>query len=223
MHVELLLTMLFELLEKRRVTASSLAEKYSLSVRTVYRQVEKLSKFLPLYIKRGRSGGICLADSYRLPAGFFTREEFSACADALQHAYAQTGEERFLRTLRKLRTGERQEELPSYIAAEIGQITLLPDKSDKENFSLLYVLQACVKEKTVAELLLRGEKNPRLTEPVALLLQKGVWSVVTFCRECRNFLTLPLTELRGVRKTEEVFQPRSIHFALPMYEAKSIF
>jgi len=222
MHVELFLTMLFELLEKRRVTASSLAEKYSLSVRTVYRQVEKLSKFLPLYIKRGRSGGICLADSYRLPAGFFTREEFSSCADALQHAYAQTGEERFLRTLRKLRTKERQEELPSYIAAEIGQITLLPDESDKENFSFLYVLQACVKEKTVAELLLRGEKNPRLTEPVALLLQKGAWSVVTYCRECRNFLTLPLTELRGIRKTDEVFQPRSVQFAIPMYKTKSI-
>ena len=223
MHEELFLTLLFEILEKRRVTAAYLAEKYSLSVRTVYRQVEKLARFLPLYIKRGRSGGICLADSYCLPAGFLTQEEFSSISSALESAYTQTGEDRFLSAKRKLLARRHQEELPAYIAAEIGEITLVPDEHEERDFPMLYTLQNCVKEKKVTELLLRGEKYPRMAEPLSLLLQKGEWSLVVFCRECRNFLTLPLKHIRGARKTEEIFQPRSTHLAIPMYGTKSLF
>lgn len=216
MHLEILLTMIFELLEKRRLTASYLAEKFSLSPRTVYRHVERLSKFMPLHIKRGRSGGICLAENYLLPSGFMTSLEYGAITDALERAYAQTGEHRFLSAKRKITAQSKKEELPSYITAEIGEITLLPEKNGYAEFNLIKILQDNIREKRVTELLLKGEKFPRKTEPASLLLKNNEWHLIAFCYLERAFLTLPLSSIRGAYTTQEVFRPRNVRYALPM-------
>ena len=223
MRIHILLSILFELLEKGRLTASYLSQKHNISPRTVYRYIEALSPFVPLHIKRGRSGGICLADNYRLPVGFMTKTDYNALAEALTLAYTQTGENKFLYARRKFITRERQEVLPTYISAEMGEITLIPDENDKETFTLLRILQECIREKHIAELLLKNEKTPRKTEPVSLLLREKEWQVCAFCYAERNFLTFPLSSLRGVKKTEETFRPRSLHFGIPVYGMNTFF
>ena len=222
MRLQILLAIVFELLDKGHLTAAYLSKKHEISPRTVYRYVEALSPFLPLHIKRGRGGGICLADNYRLPTGFMTKIEYDALYEALETAYAQTGERKFLQVKRKFDMQSKREELPSYISAEVGEITIIPEYETNE-FTLLQVLQECIREKLVAELLVVGEKSPRKTEPVSLMLQKKEWKVLAFCYAERTFLTFPLSSLRGARKTEENFHPRSVHFALPMYRLNGVF
>ncbi len=107
MRYEILFSILFELLKERRLTAGYLAQKYALSPRTIYRYVRKLATFIPLEIVQGRSGGITLADKYLLPVGFLTREEFSACEEALAWAYAKTEQEVFLSARRKLSAAKK--------------------------------------------------------------------------------------------------------------------
>ena len=106
---------------------------------------------------------------------------------------------------------------PTYISAEIGEITIAPDEDNKEAFAILRITQECIREKKVVELLLIGEKFPKKTEPVSLLLRKGEWQVCAFCYEERTFLTFPLSSIRVARKTEEVFRPRKLHFGIPVY------
>ena len=92
MNISILLDMQFDFLSKRKISASYLAEKYGISQRTVYRYVEILSKKIPLVVKRGRNGGICLSDNYRLPVGFMSAEEYTAAVEALSAAYASNPE-----------------------------------------------------------------------------------------------------------------------------------
>ena len=102
MKFENILDMLFTLLKKRKVTAGYFAKKYGVSLRTVYRYVAALSPFVPLEISRGRNGGICLPDSFKLPMNFMTSEEYLAAIDALEIAYCHQPEERFLLAKEKL-------------------------------------------------------------------------------------------------------------------------
>ncbi len=102
MQIDLLLSILFELLERRKVTAPALADKCGVSVRTVYRYVKRLSPYMPLQIVRGRACGIFLAEAFRLPYHFLSEEDFAALSAALTLAYSQSGEERFLQVKRKL-------------------------------------------------------------------------------------------------------------------------
>lgn len=223
MRIQILLSILFELLEKGRLTASYLSQKHQISPRTVYRYIEALALFVPLHIKRGRGGGICLADNYRLPVGFITKTEYHALADALTIAYTQTGENRFLYAKRKFSSQEKQARLPTYVSAEIGEITLLPDEKSTERFALLRILQECIREKHVAELLLKGVKSPCKAEPASLVLIGEEWNLLAFSYTERNFVTLPLSTIRGARKTTEIFHPRNVHFAIPVYGTKDTF
>lgn len=110
--MKILLSIAFELLEKGQLTAAYLTQKYAVSARTVYRHVDKLSHILPLCVKRGRGGGIYLAEHCRLPVGFLTESEYRSIVDALENSYAQTGEERFLSAKRKLSSTPRKEYSP---------------------------------------------------------------------------------------------------------------
>jgi len=76
MQFKILLDILFELLQKQKLTASYIARKHELSPRTVYRYVEKLSECVPLQVKRGRDGGIFLSECYKLPLNFMTETEY---------------------------------------------------------------------------------------------------------------------------------------------------
>ena len=86
MKFTILVEMLFDLLARRKLTAGYFAEKYQISERTVYRYLDCLSISVPVYVKRGRDGGICISDSYKLPAGFMTKEEYAAAIEALELA-----------------------------------------------------------------------------------------------------------------------------------------
>lgn len=102
MKFVILLDMFFELLAKQKVPAPYFAQKYDVSVRTVYRYVDRLSMAVPVYVKTGRNGGICIPETYKLPKGFFTKEDFSATLEALSLAYENNPDEKFLNAQRKL-------------------------------------------------------------------------------------------------------------------------
>ena len=109
MKLVILLDMFFELLAKQKVSAPYFAQKYDLSVRTVYRYVDILSMVVPVYVKTGRNGGICIPETYNLPKGFFSEEDYSATLEALSLAYETNPNEKFLNAQRKLAAQMRSE------------------------------------------------------------------------------------------------------------------
>src|SRR5690242_15709891 len=69
---------LAEVLRARRtgVTAAQLAERFGVTLRTIYRDIEALQEAgLPIRADRGRGGGYALDKSYQLPPVNFTARE----------------------------------------------------------------------------------------------------------------------------------------------------
>lgn len=213
MKFTILVEMLFYLLAKRKVTAKYFAEKYSLSERTVYRYVDCLSMSVPIYVKRGREGGICISDSYKLPSGFMTKEEYAAAIEALELAYSQLPEERFLAAERKLSAQAKSEARDLALSGEVG--TILVDGGtwgDTRAFSdKLHLFEECIKERNILEIEYRartGEKTQRKIEPHVLVFKQGVWYVYAFCRIQRAFRLFRLGRVFSAVKTDELFQKR---------------
>ena len=115
MKFHLLLDMLFELLQKRRLTAYYFTKKYQLSARTVYRYLEVLSAHVPLTITRGRNGGVALSGEYKLPVDFLTENEYEATMYALERAYAHDPSAIFLAAKRKISSSKTQEENDEFL------------------------------------------------------------------------------------------------------------
>ena len=80
-----LFRILYYLLEKGHATAPELAEKFEVSVRTIYRDVDALSSAgIPVYVTTGRKGGIQFLNDYVLNRAFFSDEEKLEMVSGLQ-------------------------------------------------------------------------------------------------------------------------------------------
>ena len=209
MNTEILLDMLFECLEKRRVTARYLAEKYAVSERTVYRYIEELSKKVPIFVKRGRNGGICLSDSYRLPVGFMSGEEYTALLDALQIAYANDPNPRFMTARRKLNAQVKSERRDFTVTGEEGGFFV--DEPLLAQHEKIGVLHECMGKEVLAEIeyfQADGKKIFTKIEPHAFLFQKGIWSLYAFCHHRREFQIFSVGRICAVLQTDEPFRKR---------------
>ena len=91
MSVSRLFEMLYILLERDRVTATELAQRLEVSVRTVYRDAQALCEAgIPLCAERGRDGGLSILPGCRLNRALLTEQERSGVLAALR-AMQQTG------------------------------------------------------------------------------------------------------------------------------------
>ena len=83
--VSRLFQIVYILMEKEKVTAKELAEKLEVSVRTINRDIEKLSEArIPVYATKGRSGGISLLSDFVLNKKVLTEEEKSSILSSMR-------------------------------------------------------------------------------------------------------------------------------------------
>ena len=72
-------------MDKGHATAPELAEKFEVSVRTIYRDVDAISSAgIPIYVTTGRNGGIQFLDNYVLNKSFFSDSEKLKILSGLQ-------------------------------------------------------------------------------------------------------------------------------------------
>ena len=80
-----LLGIIYILMNKGTVTAGELAERFEVSVRTIYRDVEALSLAgIPVYAKKGKNGGISLTEEFVLNKMLVSEKEQTEPADERQ-------------------------------------------------------------------------------------------------------------------------------------------
>ena len=80
-----LFRILYYILEKGKVTASELADKFEVSVRTIYRDIDSISSAgIPIYALQGKCGGIEIAEDFVLRKSLLSENEKQQIMSALQ-------------------------------------------------------------------------------------------------------------------------------------------
>ena len=80
-----LFEIVYILLQKKKTTAKELADRFEVSTRTIYRDIETLSTAnIPIYASKGKDGGIGLLDKYILNKTILSEEEQNQILFALQ-------------------------------------------------------------------------------------------------------------------------------------------
>ena len=198
-----LLGIMYILLSKEIVTAAALAERFEVSVRTIYRDIEVLSQAgIPVYARKGKNGGICLMEQFVLDKMLITKEEQQQILAALLSVEETTASEE-KEILQKLGNFFKTEPV-NWIAIDFsdwggGQKRLYED-----------IKRAILTSKVISFDYYgqNREMSRRTVEPVQLLFKEYTWYLSAYCRE-RNALRLfKLTRIKRMEVLEECFVRR---------------
>lgn len=85
MQINRLFEIIYVLINKETVTAKELAERFEVSQRTIYRDIDALSSAgIPVYMSKGRGGGISILDNFILNKTVLTEQEKADVLSAMR-------------------------------------------------------------------------------------------------------------------------------------------
>lgn len=201
--IERLLGIVYVLMSKETVTAAELAERFEVSVRTIYRDIEDLSiAGIPVYCKKGRNGGICLTEQFVLNKLLLTEGEQQDILAALV-SLRETEPTEETATLKKL--GEFFKTKPmDWLAIDLSDWSGLRQQlyEDVKN-AILNRRVLCFDYYGAS-----GEMSRRTVEPLQLLFKEYTWYLRAFCRERQDFRLFKLFRMKRQEISVETFVPK---------------
>lgn len=197
-----LVGIIYIILSKGTVTAEELAKQFEVSVRTIYRDVERLSMAgIPIYARKGKNGGISLTERFVLDRMVISEEEQKRILAALA-SLRETGASREEEILQKLGTFFKAD-APDWVAIDFS------DWSGRRQ-ELFEQIRKAILERKVMEFDYYGqygEMSHRAVEPEQLLFKEYTWYVRAYCRKRRAMRLFKVLRMKRVEMTEETFEP----------------
>lgn len=205
MQVNRLFEIIYVLLSKKIVTAKELAERFGVSQRTIYRDVDILSLAgIPVYTEKGKGGGISLLPDFVLNKSLLSEAEQNEILSALQGLSA-------------VKTADTQGVLKklSAIFNKNAANWLEVDFSgwgyqDGDKFN---DFKTAILERRIAEFdyySTYSEKTHRSIEPIQLWFKSRAWYIKGYCLLRKDVRLFKLTRVRNLTLTAEHFIDRDL-------------
>lgn len=222
-RIDRLTATLIHLQTKKVVRAEEIADRFEISLRTVYRDVKALMEAgVPIGSEAGK--GYFIVDGYHLPPVMFNQEEASALLtagkliekmtdDSIRKAY----ESALLKIKSVLNSSEKDhlENLQSSIA-----VFRMPDHKPEFPNQFMAEIQRSISRRNVLKLAYvssgKQEHTSRMVEPIGVVYYSGHWHLIAWCRLRNGYRDFRIDMIQSMHNTGDVFDPRS-HFTLQEY------
>jgi predicted DNA-binding transcriptional regulator YafY len=205
MKAERLLAILTILLNRKKVTASYLAARFGVSVRTIYRDVDALAGAgLPVFATQGRDGGFELVEGFTISSQVLETGEIEQILTGLRSLKAvqpgpglDTVIEKFSLALSE--SGKRGIRTPG------GHLFIEFTPSHREK-RILAELDASITKRSVLKIAYadaQGTETDRSIEPAALVFMWQSWYVWAWCRLRADFRLFKISRILKTHETDE--------------------
>ncbi len=225
---------LIQLQSKKIVKAHEIADRFNISLRTVYRDIKALEEAgIPL---SGEAGvGYSIMEGYRLPPVMFTREEAIAFLTAEKMVEKLTdpssrkhyGEAMFkIKSVLRYSEKELLEDMGSYI--EVVQNPYLP--AQENNAIHLQSILKSIAAKEVMDIGYFANHDQRYSnrevEPIGIFYSGNYWHLIAYCRlrkDYRNFRTDRISYINTNGKSFDKQHPSLQSFLTKISKDREMF
>ncbi len=226
-RIDRISAILIQLQSRRVVKASDIAERFNLSLRTVYRDIKALEEAgIPLI---GEAGvGYSIMEGYRLPPVMFTREEavaFLTAEKLMEKLTDPLSDENYKSAMYKIRSVLRLAE-KDFLENIDGNIEVFKSRRTQHNQLDLNPLQPILKgiaQKNVLAIHYfaahNQQKSERCIEPVGVFYQDNYWHLIAYCRLRQDYRDFRLDRISDISITNDHF--KTLHPNLKEFIAKS--
>ena len=202
MQIDRLFEIMYVLLEKNTVTAGELAARLEVSQRTIYRDIETLSTAgMPVYMSKGKGGGISLLPDFVLNKTVLTYEEKLNILSSVKAVGALVPNE----------TGA----IPGKIVALLGdsdvdwiEVDFSSWGNADEEKSIFDTLKHAVLKKQKISFYYsngKGQTYPREVLPLKLGFKGQAWYLYGYCTAKRDNRFFKLSRIKDLSVLDETF------------------
>ena len=197
-----LFRIVYYLLQNGKATAPELAQKFEVSIRTIYRDVDSISSAgIPIYATQGKGGGISILNDYTLDKSLFSEQEQEQMLTALQGMVATT-EENSNELLTKL-SGLFQINSTNWIEVDFSDWAHRTPQQDTFN-----IIKEAIFQKRVISFCYfsgKGNKEKRNVRPIRLVFKSKSWYLYSFCLLRNDYRFFKLTRIKELEMLSETF------------------
>ncbi|MDB5272727.1 MAG: YafY family transcriptional regulator [Chitinophagaceae bacterium] len=211
-----LTAILTQLQTKKLLTATALAEKFGVSIRTIYRDIKALEQAgVPIVTEDGR--GYSLMEGYRIPPVMFTENEANALItveqlvlknrdSSLVAAYTEAVNK--IKAILLYATKEKADLLSKRIAVS----PVMPHTNTSNSLALIQ--QALTTFKVLSIVYHsegKDEKTKRNIEPFALYYNlEESWTLIAYCRLRKDYRMFRLGRILQIETLDLSFTPHKL-------------
>ena len=225
-RVDRLMAYLVMFQSRELVRAQDLAERFEISERTVYRDIDALCQVgVPIYGVAGE--GYRLMDGYYLQPVTFSIEEARALALALSmftgfstEGVTQKSAENARDKILAILPNRQKQEVDALTAALHFYAMPLP-QIDFDNHKLLAIQQAIHEHKLLKltyHSLADNKKSQRIVEPIRLTMINHAWLLRAYCQLRKDERNFNLARIDSYQMLDESFTPRNVDLPRPKEE-----
>ncbi len=215
-RVSRLTAIVTQLQTKRLLTATQLSEKFSVSVRTIYRDIKALEQAgVPVLTEEGK--GYLLMEGYRIPPITFTENEVNALITAEQLVLKNRDgslSKEYSEAINKIKavllysTKEKADLLSKRIAVS-------PAIPNTNTSNSLTIIQNALTAFKVLHITYhseeKDEKTTRHIEPFALYYNlQECWTLIAYCRLRKDYRMFRLNRISKIEPLDLSFAPHKL-------------
>ena len=199
-----LFQILYYLLGRGQATASEQAEKFEVSTRTIYRDIDKLSSAgIPVYTTTGHGGGVQLVENFVLKQALLSKEDMQNILIGVQSLSAACLPEADA-VIAKLQA-IFQMQTSNWIEVDYSRWGCRAER-EKSSFELLkkaiqdrYQIQFQYYNST-------GEFSERRCHPLKLIYKDKAWYLSAFCLKRKDIRLFRISRMRKLELTGQHFE-----------------
>ena len=215
-----------QLQSKKIVRAKDIADRFNVSLRTVYRDIQTLVEAgVPISSEAGV--GYSLIDGYRLPPVMFTKEEVTAflTAEKLIEKFTDNSiDSNFKSGMMKIRAilKSTEKEMLESIEENIEVLNRKPRLENPGNSNYIQKLIESISERKSLNIryhtFYSNEIKDRNIEPIGIFFSNGYWHTIAFCELRQDYRDFRLDRILSISKSDIIFKKK--HPSIKTYLSK---
>ncbi len=210
MRIDRMLAIVVMLLNRERITARELAEKFEVSIRTVYRDIEAINQAgVPIVSYSGNDGGFGILENFKLDRQLLTFNDMLAILSALKGVNTTLADREIDTAIEKISSLVPKEKINELeLRFEQLVIDVSPWGFKEEDQKKLKEIYQAITENLLIRFEyrnLKGEKNLRIIEPMTLLFKGYAWYLLGYCRLRADFRSFKLNRITELIVLDEEF------------------
>ncbi|MEW9699350.1 helix-turn-helix transcriptional regulator [Paenibacillus sp. SI8] len=214
MKIDRLLAITMLLLNRRRISAKELSERFEVSLRTVYRDVEAINQAgVPIASYAGTSGGYEIMEQYRLDRQFLSLEELQSIIVGLKGIRSTVGEQEVGNLLDKV--GALVAKSEQNTVANLNDqfiFDINPWRKGSADKEKLNTLRTAIRQSQLISfqyITSQSQISVRTAEPMGIVVKGFGWYLYGYCLLRQDYRIFRLSRMKEIEVLSRTFERKA--------------